>query len=270
MFYCRARSHAHVFTAAAIALTLTGCAQTGLFVERAELTELDTAIAQQRQELADLQAQARAQQAQQTLLLAQQQAATEQVLNAITEQVTKPECPPIPEQRACPKVSSNAGEKQGRADRLNGKVVVGELEKFYLVGPGYVYDARIDSGATTSSIDARNVTRFERDGESWVRFDIPVPGAEDKFTTLERQIERKVRIIQATEEDFERRVVVDLQFMIGDHQQRAEFTLADRGHMSHSVLIGRNVLRDVMLIDVGKEYATQLPDSIDPEAGSDQ
>lgn len=270
MLYCRARSHAFAFMAAAIALSLTGCANTGLFIERTELTELDAAIAQQREELTALQAQARAQQAQHTLLLAQQQAGTEKVLTAITDQVTKPECPPIPQQRSCPKVSPDSAREKGRADRINNKVIVGELERFYLVGPGYVYDARIDSGATTSSIDARNVTRFERDGENWVRFDIPVPGEPDKFTTLERQIERKVRIIQSSEEDFERRVVVDLQFMIGDHQQRAEFTLADRAHMSHAVLIGRNILRDVMLIDVGKEYATDLPESIQPEAGIDQ
>ena len=270
MFYCRARSHATALVAATLALTLTGCAQTGLFVERTELNELDAAIAQQRMELADLQDQARAQQAQQSILLAQQQATTEKVLTAISEQVAKPECPPVPQQRACPKPSAQTDRQKGRTDRINNKVIVGEMEKFYLVGPGYVYDARIDSGATTSSIDARNVTRFERDGENWVRFDVPVPGEADKFTTLERQIQRRVRIVQASEEDYERRVVVDLQFMIGDHQQKAEFTLADRAHMSHSVLIGRNILRDVMLIDVGKEYATELPESIKPEAGSDQ
>lgn len=269
MRYCRARSAAAILVAM-IPFALAGCAQSGLFLERAELTELDAAIAQQRQELSALQAQARAQQAQQTLLLVQQQASTEQVLNAISEQVAKPECPPVPEQRACPKHKAESGKDKGRADRINSKLIVGELEKFYLVGPGYVYDARIDSGATTSSIDARNVTRFERDGESWVRFDIPVPGTDGEFTTLERQIERKVRIVQASEEDYERRVVVDLQFRIGDHEQRAEFTLADRAHMSHSVLIGRNVLRDVMLVDVGKEYATELPESIKPQVGNGQ
>ncbi|MDX1633831.1 MAG: RimK/LysX family protein [Marinobacter sp.] len=270
MLYRLTRSHATALMATTLALTLTGCAQTGLFVERTELSELDAAIAKQRQELSALQSQARAHQAQQTLLMAQQQAATDKVLTAISEQVAKPECPPVPEPRTCPKVSSQADREKGRTDRLNNKVIVGELEKFYLVGPGYVYDARIDSGATTSSIDARNVTRFERDGENWVRFDVPIPGEADKFTTLERQVQRRVRIVQATEEDFERRVVVDLQFMIGDHQQKAEFTLADRGHMTHSVLIGRNILRDVMLIDVGKEYATELPESISPEAGASQ
>ena len=33
--------------------------------------------------------------------------------------------------------------------------------------------------------------------------------------------------------------------------------------------IGRNILRDVMLIDVGKEYATELPESIRNSNGNE-
>ena len=102
---------------------------------------------------------------------------------------------------------------------------------------------------------------FERDGSNWVRFDVPVPGAEE-FITLEKEISRRVKVIQASADGAERRVVVELQFSIGDHQQVAEFTLADRSNLTYQALIGRNVLRDVMLIDVGKEYATELPESI--------
>ncbi|MBQ0832454.1 MAG: ATP-dependent zinc protease [Marinobacter sp.] len=190
-------------------------------------------------------------------ILRQNEAVTQKVLDAITTQVTKPSCPPIPAQKACP-----ASEKsQGRADRLKGKVVVGEVENFYLAGPELVYKARIDSGAETSSIDARNITRFERDGSNWVRFDVPVPGTEN-FVTLEKEISRRVKVIQASTDEAERRVVVELQFSIGDHEQVAEFTLSDRSNLTYQALIGRNVLRDVMLIDVGKEYATELPESI--------
>ena len=121
--------------------------------------------------------------------------------------------------------------------------------------------ARIDSGAETSSLDARNITRFERDGSNWVRFDVPVPKT-DEFVTMEKEISRRVKVIQSSADEADRRVVVELQFAIGDHQQVAEFTLTDRGHLSHTVLIGRNILRDVMLIDVGKEFATKLPESI--------
>jgi hypothetical protein len=131
-----------------------------------------------------------------------------------------------------------------------------------------IYKARIDSGAETSSIDARNITRFERDGSNWVRFDVPVPGT-DKFVTLEKEISRRVRVIQASADEAERRVVVELQFFIGDHRQVAEFTLADRTNLTYEVLIGRNILRDVMLVDVGKEYATELPESIRKSNGNE-
>ena len=49
----------------------------------------------------------------------------------------------------------------------------------------------------------------------------------------------------------------------------AEFTLADRTNLTYEVLIGRNILRDVMLVDVGKEYATELPESIRKSNGNE-
>ena len=104
--------------------------------------------------------------------------------------------------------------------------------------------------------------RFERDGSNWVRFEVPVPGTKEaEWVAMEKEISRRVKIIQSSADESERRVVVELQFAIGDHQQVAEFTLADRTNLTYEVLIGRNVLRDVMLIDVGKEFATELPES---------
>ena len=194
---------------------------------------------------------------------------TKSILDAISEQVEKPTCPPVPKQQSCAAAGQSGSDRDGRADRLKGKVIVGELEKFYLAGPGLIYDARIDSGAETSSLDARNITRFERDGNNWVRFDVPVPESDD-LVTLEREISRRVRIIQSSTDESERRVVVELQFMIGDHRQQAEFTLTNREHLSHTVLVGRNILRDVMLIDVGKEFATELPDSLPADENGDE
>ena len=47
------------------------------------------------------------------------------------------------------------------------------------------------------------------------------------------------------------------------------YTLADRTNLTYEVLIGRNILRDVMLVDVGKEYATELPESIRKSNGNE-
>ncbi|WP_239985720.1 ATP-dependent zinc protease [Marinobacter salexigens] len=237
------------------AVLLTGCSADKYFmVPKSDLGELSNSVQTQRATLVTMENNATVRQ---NTLLEHNDAATQKVLEAIATQVAKPSCPPIPAQKACP----DSDRTKGRADRLKGKVIVGEVENFYLAGPGLIYKARIDSGAETSSIDARNITRFERDGSNWVRFDVPVPGSEE-FVTLEKEISRRVKVIQASAEGAERRVVVELQFSIGDHQQVAEFTLSDRSNLTYQALIGRNVLRDVMLIDVGKEYATELPESI--------
>ncbi|MBK1874181.1 ATP-dependent zinc protease [Marinobacter sp. 1-3A] len=223
-------------------------------VPKSDLGDLNTSVQTQRATLVTMENNATIRH---DKILEQNEVATQKVLDAIATQVAKPSCPPIPAQKACPATDRS----KGRADRLKGKVIVGEVENFYLAGPGLIYKARIDSGAETSSIDARNITRFERDGSNWVRFDVPVPGTKD-FVTLEKEISRRVKVIQASADGAERRVVVELQFSIGDHQQVAEFTLSDRSNLTYQALIGRNVLRDVMLIDVGKEYVTELPDSI--------
>ena len=111
-----------------------------------------------------------------------------------------------------------AAPSQPAATSTNGKMIVGEIEPIYLFDPNLIYDARIDSGAQTSSIDARNITRFERDGKAWVRFDLPVPGATEKFVTLERKVVRNVRILQSTSANAQRRAVVHMQFAIGSHK----------------------------------------------------
>lgn len=238
---------------------LTGCSADRYFmVPKSDLGELNSSVQSQRATLVTMENNATIRQ---DLYLKHNETATQKVLEAIETQVEKPSCPPVPAQKACPTTKDDTG----RADRLKGKVVVGEVENFYLAGPELVYKARIDSGAETSSIDARNITRFERDGSNWVRFDVPIPDTED-FVTLEKEISRRVKVIQSSTDEAERRIVVELQFSIGDHQQVAEFTLASRSNLTYQVLVGRNVLRDVMLVDVGKEYATELPESIRTDA----
>jgi hypothetical protein len=139
------------------------------------------------------------------------------------------------------------------------KLLIGRLEKVLITPPGQVFNARIDTGATTSSLDARNIEVFERDGNNWVRFQIPDPVEKDSYYDVERPIARWVRIIQAASEEADRRPVVKLQFRIGRVQRMAEFTLEDRSHMDYQVLIGRNVLRDLMVVDVAQEFIAPLP-----------
>lgn len=66
-------------------------------------------------------------------------------------------------------------EQNGTYENLNTeksgeKCIIGKIERVRLVPPNVVLKARIDTGAKTTSIDAREITPFERDGKQWVRF----------------------------------------------------------------------------------------------------
>jgi len=132
-----------------------------------------------------------------------------------------------------------------------GKLMVGRRETVWLEELGLALPARIDTGAETASIDARDIELFERDGDDWVRFGIVHPQG-DEVVVLERRLERRARIIQSNTEEAERRPVVVLGIIIGDVRQSAEFTLSNRSHLDYQVLVGRNILSDVMVVDVGQ------------------
>jgi len=145
------------------------------------------------------------------------------------------------------------------AARPAGKQVVGAVEKVLITPPGLVLPARIDTGAATSSIDARNIEAFERNGDSWVRFFMLNPESGEEVG-IECKVVRRVRIVQAIKDEKERRKVVELLVTLGNSVRTAEFTLTDRSHMEYPVLIGRNILMDSMTVDVSKKYiSTPIP-----------
>lgn len=144
---------------------------------------------------------------------------------------------------SCPPVSPAA--------QYDGRIIVGALEWVYLPIAAHHYQARIDSGATTSSLHADNILRFERDGKKWVRFELREDDDSEPIE-IETPLTRMVLIRQASAGDTERRPVVTLTVNLGGLQQNSEFTLTNRSRMSYPVLLGRSFLQDVTLIDVGR------------------
>ena len=140
------------------------------------------------------------------------------------------------------------------------KLLVGEAERVRLTPPGRVFHARIDTGATISSLDARHIETFEREGEDWVRFKVPDPET-GSLCEVEQQVARHTRIIQPGMEERDRRPVVRLQIQLGRMKVIEEFTLVDRGDLPYQVLIGRNILTDLFIVDVAHRFIVPLPES---------
>jgi hypothetical protein len=138
------------------------------------------------------------------------------------------------------------------------KLIVGRRENVWVEDLQLALPARVDTGAETASLDARNIVPFERDGKAWVRFDIRDPKNEETLT-LERRMVREALVVQASSDEPERRPVIELGIQMGSVRQLAEFTLSDRSHLDYQMLVGRNVLRDVMLVDVSAVNLVPLP-----------
>jgi hypothetical protein len=139
--------------------------------------------------------------------------------------------------------------------------VLGEVEKVRLDAIDQSFDARIDTGAVTSSLNAVDIEEFERNGEQWVRFHLDNNRAKvDEQQWIEAPVIRFVKIRQSTTNEVERRAVIELWIKLGKIHEKAQFTLADRSQMSHPVLIGREFIRDIAVVDVSKKYIhTDVP-----------
>jgi len=137
-----------------------------------------------------------------------------------------------------------------RAD-IDNKIVIGSVEVVKLPNHNVSLNARIDTGATTSSINAQKIKKFERDGERWVRFEIH--NHKGKLITLEKPIYKMVNI-KRHEADNQKRYVVKLKLKLDKISIVSKVTLADRSNFDYPLLIGRNVLTDMAIVDVSKKF----------------
>ncbi len=148
-----------------------------------------------------------------------------------------------------PATAANTAQK---ADAKDKRKVLGGLENIYLDPPGIILSARIDTGAQTSSLNALDMVEFERDGKPYVKFNIIHPNTSEKIE-LTRRIRGHTKIKKHVTES-QRRPIVSLRVKLGDLDEHISFTLVDRSKFQQQVLIGRNFLRDLAIVDVSKEY----------------
>ncbi len=132
--------------------------------------------------------------------------------------------------------------------------IYGWREHIFIKGVVEKTQAKLDSGAFTSSIHAEEKELFERDGKKWVRFIVTDPSMKKPVRTrIEAPLVRIARIKEPGGESSPREVVM-LSFTIGDRKVRGEFTLNNRSNMLAPVLIGRNMIKDLGWIDPSRTY----------------
>ena len=137
------------------------------------------------------------------------------------------------------------------ANAAEDKKVIGWLEQAHIGEAKMRLEAKVDTGADTTSIKATILDTYERDGKPWVSFRI-----EDKHehtAELERQVVRYAKIKRKMAPSL-RRPVVMLGICIGNIYRDVEVNLAEREGFKYHMLIGRNYLQGVYLVDAEKQY----------------
>ncbi|MDO3381695.1 ATP-dependent zinc protease family protein [Gilvimarinus algae] len=140
------------------------------------------------------------------------------------------------------------------------KQLVGATEQVYFDDLALSLEARIDTGISTAILPVRDIQRFERNGEDWVRFSLSADSEDD--SAFERKMIRQSSVASEGQ-----RPVIALRFTLGRITQQGEFVLADRKQSAPSVRLGRLALRDVMVVDVSRDNIASLPD---PEQASEK
>ncbi len=133
------------------------------------------------------------------------------------------------------------------------KSIIGPVARLNVVEAQLSYLARIDTGASKTSIHAENMRVIDGDMEDWdnnigktIRFD--TANESGTGATIEAEIADVLHIRNS--QGSEDRYVVWLHVGETGKERRILVTLKERGPMNYKLLIGRNWLQGQYLVDV--------------------
>ncbi len=113
---------------------------------------------------------------------------------------------------------------------------------------------KVDTGARSSSLHAFDLESFERDGETWVRFQVhPVQRKRAKVVEVEAPV-LEYRTVRSSNGKTSRRPVIVTDVTLLGQTWPVELTLASRDEMGFRMLLGREAIRKRFLVDTGRSY----------------
>ncbi|WP_321363300.1 retropepsin-like aspartic peptidase RloA2 [Pseudomonas extremaustralis] len=144
--------------------------------------------------------------------------------------------------------------------------VYGRYEYIQLPEIGETFKAKMDTGALTASLSARDIETFTRDGDEWVRFRLSGKDASNKV--YEHKVSRISKIKSRADEDEEndetsvaKRPVIDLEMCLGNIKRTVEVNLTDRSSFNYPLLIGAKALREFgAAVNPARRYTANKPD----------
>lgn len=135
--------------------------------------------------------------------------------------------------------------------------ILGYIESVDLPEFGIECQAKVDTGAATSSLHADKMEEFERNGERWLRFHVKF---NKRSARIDQIYEAKIfdqRVIKSSNGQSAKRYILKTQMNIGGLEFETEISLSHRGSMKYPMLIGRAAIKDRFLVDLSKNSTDQ-------------
>lgn len=132
----------------------------------------------------------------------------------------------------------------------NQKRVLGWREWVSLPGLGIVsIKAKLDTGAKTSALHAWDISLHKVDGQQWVRFRVhPMQRDKETSTVCEAPLSDR-RWVTNSSGSSEHRYIITTELQIAGSRWPIELSLTNREAMGFPMIIGREAMRNRVLVD---------------------
>ncbi|MDX1590447.1 MAG: RimK/LysX family protein [Balneolaceae bacterium] len=135
------------------------------------------------------------------------------------------------------------------------KSLIGRLEKIDLPELSLKdLDAKIDTGAYTSSLHCHKIDLFEKEGKQWVSFHVLDPEHPVYEERLYEAPVHRLKQVRSSNGQIEERVIIGQSVIFNGQKGRIQLSLTNRSEMKYPVLIGRRFLADKYIVDVSKKF----------------
>ncbi|RAN34627.1 ATP-dependent zinc protease family protein [Hyphomonas pacifica] len=141
------------------------------------------------------------------------------------------------------------------SDRTSDSTVMGFVENVYVGKLGLEMKGKLDTGADSSSVFARDVHIYKKSGkDDWVRFRLI--GKNGRTVRYDQNV-RRFALIKLKKGGTIRRPVIHLPICIGGVKGLAEVNLADREDFEYDFLVGREFMASRILVDSASTFTAE-------------
>ena len=137
------------------------------------------------------------------------------------------------------------------------KKTIGRIEKIDFPELSiFNLDAKVDTGAYTSSLHCQNIRQITENGQELVEFNVldsDHPEYEDK---LFRCLIHDIRKVKSSNGETEKRFVIKQKVQFFKKLRTIELSLTDRSAMKYPVLLGRKFLKK-FVVDISRKYISE-------------